>query len=165
MKEIEMMKILSIMLCLIVSTVMTTVPAVAQQGGDANMEILMEKLKADKKLVVAMNMDLSDKEAKKFWPLYEAYQTKLDQLNKRIHALVSEYATVYNSGTIPNATAERLVKEYLHVEAAELKLKIANFKKVQEVLPAVKMMRYMQIESKIRTIFKFGLASEIPLVF
>jgi hypothetical protein len=144
---------------------MTTVPAVAQQAGDANMEILMEKLKADKKLVVAMNMNLSDSEAKKFWPLYKAYQTELDKINTRTSALISEYANAYNSGQIPNSTAERLVKAFLHVEADELKLKIANFKNVQKVLPAVKVARYIQIESKIRAIFKFGLANEVPLVY
>ena len=44
-----------------------TVSAIAQpasgSSADTNMEILKEKLKADKKLLVASNMDLSDAEA------------------------------------------------------------------------------------------------------
>ena len=44
-------------------------PAAAKPAD--TMQILREKLQADKKLLVAANMDLSDAEAKKFWPLYE----------------------------------------------------------------------------------------------
>ncbi len=53
------------------------VPAIAQEMSDTNMEILKQKLKADKKLLVAGNMDLSDAEGKKFWPVYDAYQKDL----------------------------------------------------------------------------------------
>ncbi len=50
-------------------------PAYAQTKPAADkpadsMQVLREKLKADKKLVVAANMDLTDGEAKAFWPVY-----------------------------------------------------------------------------------------------
>ena len=59
-----------LMCCVISGVLMVAVPAVAQPVSDTNMEILKEKLKADKKLLIAGNMDLSDAEAKQFWPLY-----------------------------------------------------------------------------------------------
>ncbi len=43
---------------LLAAMAMLTTPALAQNFGDFNMEILAKKLKADKKQVVAMNMDL-----------------------------------------------------------------------------------------------------------
>ena len=64
---------------LVAAMAMLATPALAQDFGDSNMEILAQKLKADKKLVVAMNMDLTEDEAKKFWPLYESYQAKLQE--------------------------------------------------------------------------------------
>jgi hypothetical protein len=45
----------------------------AEKTGDKpanNMEIVHEKLKADKKLIVAKYMDLTESEAKNFWPVY-----------------------------------------------------------------------------------------------
>ena len=48
----------------IVGAMMVAVPAFAEPPSDTNMEILKEKLKADKKLLVASNMDLTDAEAK-----------------------------------------------------------------------------------------------------
>ena len=58
----------------------------------SNMEILREKIKADKKLVVAANMDLTDAEAKAFWPIYQEYQTKLGKINERVVKLIVDYA-------------------------------------------------------------------------
>ncbi|HEY6287918.1 MAG TPA: hypothetical protein VIW48_00580, partial [Nitrospiraceae bacterium] len=56
----------------------------AQESAQMNMEILKEKVKADKKLVVAANMNLTDAEAKGFWPLYDGYQKELGQINQRL---------------------------------------------------------------------------------
>lgn len=44
-------------------------PVHAQQAEQMNMDILKEKIKADKKLIVAANRILTDAEAKDFWPL------------------------------------------------------------------------------------------------
>lgn len=139
-------------------------PAIAQNLGDANMEILAEKLKADKKLVVAMNMDLTDAEAKKFWPLYESYQVQLQEVNQEINSILGKYADAYNKGSVSNPLAKKLIEAVLKNEVTEVKIKIANYKAVELVLPAVKVARYLQIESKIRAIEKFGIASEVPLV-
>jgi len=142
------------------------VPSVLAQGGsNANMEILAEKVKADKKLVVAMNLNLSDAEAEAFWPVYNSYQADLEKVYQRLGQLVSDYADAYNSGSISNDTAGKLIKEWLQAEADEMKLRVANVKKLAKVLPAKKVMRYLQIENKIRALIRFGLAAEVPLVY
>ena len=48
------------------------------------MEILRQKIKADKKLVVAQNLQLTDAEGTAFWPVYDAYQKDLQQINQRL---------------------------------------------------------------------------------
>ena len=55
----------------VVLTGIASAPAMAQDSD--NMEIFREKLRADKKLIVAQNMELSDAEGKIFWPVYNAY--------------------------------------------------------------------------------------------
>ena len=42
--------------------------ALAQTTGTSNMDILRQKVKADKKLVVAQNLKLTDAEGATFWP-------------------------------------------------------------------------------------------------
>jgi len=150
---------------LLAAMAMLATSALAQNFGDANLEILAEKLKADKKLVVAMNMDLNSFEAKEFWPLYDAYQVQLQEVNVEIGRIIGEYANAYNKGPVPNPLAKKLIKAILATEVKEVKIKIANYRAVQAVLPAVKVARYMQIESKIRAIEKFGIASEVPLIY
>ncbi len=140
-------------------------PVLAQGGSNANMEILAEKIKADKKLVVAMNMDLTEAESKGFWPVYESYQADLDRVYQRLDQLVGDYAKAYNSGSISDDRAGKLITEWLHTEAEEMKLRVANVKKLSKVLPAKKVMRYLQIENKIRALIRFGLAAEVPLVY
>jgi len=140
-------------------------PATAPTSADTNMEILMQKVKADKKLLVAGNMELTDAEAKSFWPLYDSYQKELGEVNQKLGKTIKEYADAFNKGPIPNDTAKKLLNEALAVEDSELKLKRSYTEKIGKVLPAAKTARYLQIETKIRSILKAELAQQIPLVY
>ena len=65
----------------------------AEDKPASNAHILRDKIEADKKLVVAKNMNLTESEAKAFWPIYDdAYQKDLDGLNKRLVKLIRTYA-------------------------------------------------------------------------
>ena len=90
------MKILQV--CMLVLSFLFMGHAQAQESEQMNMEILKEKIKADKKLVVASNMNLTDAEAKNFWPLYDGYQKELEQINQRLLTTVKSYADAYNAG-------------------------------------------------------------------
>ena len=140
--------------------------AQAQESSQMNMEILKEKVKADKKLIVATNMNLTDAEAKNFWPLYDGYQKELEQINQRVLSAIKSYADAYNAGKgeISNDAAKKLLADALAAEESELKLRQSYSAKLGKVLPATKVVRYLQIENKIRAIVKFELAAQIPLV-
>jgi Spy/CpxP family protein refolding chaperone len=140
-------------------------PAMAQEMSDTNMEILKQKLKADKKLLVAGNMDLLDAEAKKFWPLYDSYQMDLNQVNQQLGQTIKEYAEAFNKGSIPDNKAKKLLNDVLSMEEQENKLKRTYAQKLEKVLPYNKVARYMQIENKIRAVIKMELAQQIPLVY
>jgi Ni/Co efflux regulator RcnB len=139
-------------------------PAMAQTTATTNMDILREKIKADKKLVVAENLALTDAEGKAFWPVYDAYQKDLQGINQRLTAAILAYADAYNKGPVANETAKKLLDESLAIEDAEAKLKTALVPKVLAVLPATKAARYIQIENKIRAAVRYELAANIPLV-
>ncbi len=139
--------------------------ASAQSSSAAStMEILREKVKADKKLVVAQNMALTDKEAKEFWPIYEAYQKELGEINKRLGSVIDAYALAYKKGSVLNDTAKKLLDDSIAIEIAESKLKQTYADKLSKVIPAAKAARYIQIENKIRAIVRYQLAEAIPLV-
>jgi hypothetical protein len=135
------------------------------QGKPANdMQILRDKIKADKKLLVAKNMELTESEAKAFWPVYEAYQKDLGAINRRIGKLIQSYAADYRAQTLTDEKANKLTDELVAIEKAEAGLKGSYVPKLSKVLPPKKVARYLQLENKIRAAVKYDLAGEIPLV-
>jgi Ni/Co efflux regulator RcnB len=129
-----------------------------------NMAIVREKVRADKKLLVATNMQLTEQEAAAFWPVYEAYQKEISELNARVLKAIESYADVYNQGTVPDDVAKKLLDEVLDIDSDEVALRKSYVPKFSKVLPAAKVARYYQIESKIRAAIRYELASGIPLV-
>ena len=141
-----------------------TTLALAQTPGTTNMDILRQKVKADKKLVVAENLMLTEAEGAKFWPVYDAYQKELQQINERLKAVILAYADAYNKGPVTNDAARKLLDEALAIDEAETKLKSTMAPKILAALPATKAARYIQIENKIRAVVRYELAAGIPLV-
>ena len=141
-----------------------SLPALAQDKPADNMQILREKIKADKKLLVAANMELTESEAKNFWPIYEDYQKYLQKINERLGILLQSYAADYKNKTMTDEKAKKLTDEFLSIEQAEVKLKSSYVPKLSKALPATKVARYLQIENKIRAVIKYDLAATVPLV-
>lgn len=138
------------------------VPGTAQEKPADNMEIVLEKIRADKKLLVAENLQLTEKEAKAFWPVYSRYQDELFLLRSRTAKLIKDYAETYDQMT--NDTAKKLLDEYMTIEALGLKLRQAYLPKFRAVLPEVKVVRYYQMENKIHAALAYEIGAKIPLV-
>ena len=139
-------------------------PALTQGKLADNMQILLEKIKMDKKLLVEANMELTVSEAKGFWPVYEQYQKDLAAINQRILNLIESYAADYRESTLTDEKAKKLVDELIAIEQAEARLKTSSVPKLRKVLPEKKVARYLQIENKIRAAVKYELAAQVPLV-
>lgn len=138
--------------------------APAAQGQPANnMEILRDKIKADKKLLVAENLGLTDAESKVFWPVYEDYQKDLAGINDRLLKTIQSYAQDYNAKTLTDEKAKSLMADALAIEQAEVALKKKYLDKLNGIIPPVKAARYIQIENKVRALVRFDLATSIPL--
>ena len=140
------------------------VPSMAQEKPADNMQILRDKIKADKKLIVAANMKLTESEAKGFWPVYEAYQKDFDAINQRIVKLIKSYAAADMANNLTDDKAQKLTAEFVNIQKAEAELQASYVPKLSKVLPPKKVARYLQIENKIRAAVKYEFAVNIPLV-
>jgi len=154
-------KITTVLAILGVVMVMVT-PGISQDKPADNMEIVAEKVRADKKLFVAENMQLTEAEAKVFWPVYEQYQDELFLLRARVAKLINDYAEAYEKMT--NDTAKKLLDENITIDTLALKLRQAYLPQFRKVLPEVKVVRYYQIENKINAALIYQLARNIPLI-
>ena len=161
-----MMKLTKTVVLLVVILGLT--PAFAQDApADKpadNMQILRDKVKADKKLIVAINMQLTESEANGFWPVYDAYQKDLGEINNRTADVIASFADAWNTKSMDNEKAKKLTSDFLAIQADEVKLMQSYVPKLDKVLPATKVARYLQIETKIRSIIKYELAANVPLV-
>jgi hypothetical protein len=138
--------------------------ALAQDKPADNMQILRDKLRADKKLVVATNMELTESEAKSFWPIYDQYQKDLHKINQRVANLLESYADDFRNKSLTDDKAKKLINEATAIDQAEANLKGTYAPKLSQVLPVRKVVRYLQIENKIRAVVKYDIASGVPLV-
>jgi hypothetical protein len=139
------------------------VAALAQAQSTTNMDILRDKVAADKKLVIATNLALTESQANAFWPIYDDYQRELAALNQRMGRLIQTYANEYNAGSVSDASAKTLLAESIAIDEADVALRKKYAARLDGVIPAIEVARYIQMESKIRALIRFDLAASIPL--
>lgn len=149
-----------VLICVL--TLVVAPVALAQNQPADNTELVRQKLRSDKKLLVAENMKLTDAEATAFWPVYDAFQADLGKINDRAVKLIEYYAA--NHTTMTDTAATRMTDEYLALERDRAALLQTYRSKFSAVLPALKVARYYQIENKIRAIVNWELAKQIPLM-
>jgi len=135
---------------------------VAQDKPADNMDVLREKLRADKKAVVAEVLQLTEGEAKVFWPVYNAYQSDMVTHYDRLLKLLDNYASSYE--TMTDAQATSLLQQYLGLERDHVAILTSYLPRFQKVLPPKKVAKLYQVENKARALVNYELARGIPLV-
>jgi hypothetical protein len=134
----------------------------AEEQLQDNMPIIREALRANKKLFIAENMDLTVKETNEFWALYDKFQSDLEKIGDRYLRLIETYAKNYD--TLSDADALKLLKERLALDEEYQKLNQSYLPKFMKILPGKKVTRYYQLENKFFAVVKYDLAKQIPLV-
>jgi hypothetical protein len=138
------------------------IPALAGEQQADNMQLVRDKIRADKKLFVATNMELTDSEAKAFWPVYGEYQEALDKLTDRMLRVIDEYAKNYSS--MSDEMAKKLIDDYVAIEEDRIALMKSHLPKFRAALSEKKVARYYQLENKINAVVAYEVAGQIPLV-
>jgi hypothetical protein len=136
--------------------------AQAKPADGMDLQALRSAVRADKKALVAATMQLTDAEAKKFWPIYDAYQRDLDLANRRMNRAVEDFVAL--DKPLSDRYAKNLSAELIAADEFEIKARRTMYNKVMRALPARKAVRYLQLESKIRAMQDYDIANAIPLV-
>lgn len=137
-------------------------PAVAYAQADSATRMSIEAVKANQKLMVAMNMDLTDEEKKTFWPVYDEYQEKRNTIYNDLLDLVNTFASQYQA--LSDDQAAKILNDYLAVEGARVALVEDYTEKFIAVLPAKKVMRFFQIDFKQNLTTLSDIAAIVPVV-
>ena len=132
-----------------------------------DMQALRNAVRTDRKAFVASTLQLTDAEAKKFWPLYDAYQRDVDLANQRRNVVVT---TLIGMDKPPSDLyARNLATELMAADEAEVKSRRSLQNRLMRgvptrILPPKKAVRYLQLESKIRAVLAYDIAANIPLL-
>jgi len=132
-----------------------------------DMDALRAAVRADKKAFVASTLALTPAEAKRFWPVYDTYQRIADAANRRRSLAVE--AIVSRDKPVTDLYAKNLASELIAADEQEVRARRALTNRLMRgvptrILPPRKAARYLQLESKIRAMQAYDIASGIPLV-
>ena len=136
-------------------------PLIAQNI-DSYIEVSREVLNAEKKLVIAEAMTLSETESEAFWALYNEYNEELYKTHTERVNIIKDFAANYE--TMNDEKADELWVRSMNYQEALLKLNKKYYKKFKAILPASKAALYFQLENKIATLISAELALGIPII-
>jgi len=135
---------------------------VADPGSEQYIELLRKDIRSMKKQVVAANLELTDKEAEKFWPLYDQYATELAKINDTKVALIKAYAENYS--TMTDEQAEQYVKGRAAVDRSVDQLRVKYFPVFRRILSVKTTALFFQIDWRLSQMIDLQIAAQTPLI-
>jgi hypothetical protein len=158
-----MSKVLALVPALLTSValVATAAPSFAQSATD-EIELIRVIIEAERKVVVATNMNLSDAESEAFWPVYNEFETAVRSVNDKRLKILIELSR--NFEMLTDEQAADLLEEHFKFQQERVKVRKSYMKKFKKVLSGKQLARFYQIDGKIDTIIDFDIARAVPLV-
>jgi hypothetical protein len=129
---------------------------------DQDLQLLRKDLRSMKKQLVAANMQLTDAEAQKFWPVYDQYTAETIKLYDARYAIVKDYAD--HISNLTDAQATSIAKRWGDADAAVIQLRQKYFPLFEKAIAGKKTALFFQIDRRLALMIDLQLASEIPLV-
>ena len=123
-----MKKNISAILFVVISLIAPVAVAEDKIADVTDMQVLRAAVKSDKKAFVASTMKLTGAEAKKFWPIYDAYQRTVDVSNQR-RALAIE-AVIAKDESLSSLYARNLANELIANDEAEIRARRAMHNRI-----------------------------------
>src|SRR5215467_251335 len=132
-----------------------------QWSPDQDIELLKSNVRSQKKQIVAANMDLTDAEAEKFWPVYDRYASDLSKIYDTKIALFQEY--LENSDSMSGDQAESYLRRRAAVEEDVMQLRLKYLPEFRKVLTGRETALFYQIEWRLDLMINLQLA-QAPVI-
>ena len=129
---------------------------------DGEIQLLRKDLRSEKKQIVASNMQLTDAEAERFWPVYDRFTAELTKINDDKSGLILEFAENY--AFLTDQKAENYVERRAAIEEAEVRLRFKYIPIFRQILSGKATALFFQIERRIDLLIELDLASQLPLI-
>src|SRR5271155_2433716 len=134
----------------------------AQSSTDQDIDLLRKDIRSQKKQIIAANLQLTDAEAVKFWPIYDQYTAELVKINDAKYGAIKDYATNYDTLTDDHAVA--LVRNVLTVDQQVAQLRLKYVPIVNQAISGKKTALFFQLDRRLVMLIDLQLASAVPMV-
>ncbi len=136
--------------------------ASAQSSVDQDIDLIRKDVRSQKKQIIAANLQLTDAEAVKFWPLYDQYTAELVKINDAKYTAIKDYATNYD--TLTDDKALSLTRQILGVDQSVAQLRDKYVPIVGNVISGKKTALFFQLDRRLVALIDLQLAAAIPMV-
>jgi hypothetical protein len=136
--------------------------SVQVQSIRADEQIILSQIMTDKRAIYTQAMQLTDEESRAFWPVYDEYEAKVKKIDDRFIRLVNDYAAKYS--TMTDADARQMLAAKMKIDRERMALQQAYTRKIGKAVPAIKALRYAQVESRIDNELQRRVIQLLPLV-
>jgi hypothetical protein len=132
------------------------------QANDANVQLIRQDIRAERKKIVAANLPLTETEATKFWPVYDRYIGETIKINDGRYGLIKEYAQNYQ--TMSDEQADSFIKRWLGFDQDNTQLRMKFIPEFEKVISHKKTAMFFQMDRRLGMVIELKLASQVPLV-
>ena len=149
-------------LCLTLAICVCLIPAVLAAGITDKVENVLAQVQVDKRSYIGEKMQLTPEEKAKFWPVYDKYQEALKELEEAYILFV--WSNLEDAAIFSDDKARAVIDEYLDMETRRIELIKSFAGQFDEVLPAGKLIRYLQLENRANTFIHRNVEMIVPLM-
>ena len=127
---------------------------------ESAISVVRAGIQANKTATVGQVMNLDDKDAAAFWPIYRRYQYERSKLDDARVDVIKEFTEKYPDLTDDEAKA--LAERSFEYESRIAELKKKYFKEFNKSLPALKVAQFFQLERRIDLMIDMKVEQTFP---
>ena len=123
---------------------------------------MVEQLRDERRSTVEKSMGLTTRESNAFWPVYDDYRARLEEIIDRRVQIILDF--IEHPDTFTDDKSRLVLDELLELKISKVRLKRDFVEPFAASLPARKVFKFYQIENKLDLLIQSELSSVIPLI-
>ncbi|MEJ2103728.1 MAG: hypothetical protein P8X47_04025 [Ignavibacteriaceae bacterium] len=125
-------------------------------------DLLKRNVQKESKKLIEQNLELTNQQAKVFWPIYEEYDAALLEVTNERLKNISDYMLNYKD--LDDAKAESLLRKALELDQKKINIQTEYYNKLIAVLPPTLVGKFFQLDQYIELLIQLQRSENIPLI-
>jgi Spy/CpxP family protein refolding chaperone len=125
-------------------------------------DLLKRNVQKESKKLIEKNLELTNQQAKLFWPIYDEYDAALLEVTNERLKNISDYMLNYKD--LDNTKAESLLRKALELDQKKINIQTEYYNKLIAVLPPTLVGKFFQLDQYIELLIQLQRSEKIPLI-